>query len=73
MDDDRRDPSAPLPVYEIYANADKTIWVSLNKNRNRFRICYCELVNVCSDWENAAMNFELEPIQAVPRPAALSN
>ena len=49
--------------YEFFANSDKTILVSLNRTRSRFRICYYEMVVVCSDWENAAHDFQLEPIQ----------
>jgi hypothetical protein len=53
--------------YEIYANAEKTIWVSVNRSRGRFRICFCDMVNICSDWLNAEIPHDLEPIQAEPR------
>jgi hypothetical protein len=56
--------------YEFYANADKTVWVSVNRTRARFRICYCDLLTVWTEWHNAASNFELEPIEGVPQPAA---
>ena len=53
--------------YEFYSNADKTIWVSVNRTRHRFRICFCDLVSICSDWRNTEMDYELELIEAVPQ------
>jgi hypothetical protein len=52
--------------YEFYANAEKTIWVSVNRTRQRFRICFCDLVTICSDWQNTEVNYELESIKAEP-------
>jgi hypothetical protein len=52
--------------YELYANAGKTIWVSLNQTHRRFRICFCEMVVLCSEWLNADLNFLIDPIEAEP-------
>lgn len=27
-------------AYEFYANAEKTLWVSVNRTRRRFRLCF---------------------------------
>jgi hypothetical protein len=53
--------------YEFYANPEKTVWVSLNQRRKRFRICFCEMVNICSDWLNEGISYELQPIEGKPR------
>jgi len=63
MDDDAAKDSFD-DRYEFYANAEKTIWVSVNRTRQRFRICFCDLVNLCSDWRNTEINYELDPIKA---------
>jgi len=65
MDDDAAKESFD-DRYEFYANAERTIWVSVNRTRRRFRICFCDLVTICSDWQNAEANYELEPIKAEP-------
>ena len=52
--------------YEFYSNADKTIWVSVNRTRRGFRICFHDLVNIWSDWRGTEMNYELAPIIAEP-------
>src|SRR5579864_8277662 len=48
--------------FEFYASPDRTIWVSINRSRNRFRIVFAELLLIYSDWRNAAVNYELEPL-----------
>jgi hypothetical protein len=41
----------PFNRYEIYANEQRTIYVSVNLTKQRFRILYTEPVTRSSDWE----------------------
>jgi len=52
--------------YEFYANADRTIWLSINRTRNLFRICFHDLVSIWSDWRSLGVNYELQPLKADP-------
>jgi len=36
--------------FEIYANSDRTHFVSLNVSRGEFRIFHCEIVSAISEW-----------------------
>ena len=51
-------PSKREHWFEVYANADKTLWVSLNRTERTFRILFCEIVPMASDWENADLDYE---------------
>jgi hypothetical protein len=62
MDDDRDDPRRFDDKYEVYTNGDQTIWVSINRTRNRFKVCYHEFLTACTQWENVLMNYELGPM-----------
>ena len=44
------DTSLHEDVVEIYSNLERTIWVSLNLTRNKFRICHNEMFMMYSDW-----------------------
>ncbi len=60
---DRDDPARFDDRYEFYASPDRTIWVSINRTRNRFRVVYHDLLTVCSNWEIASgANYELAPL-----------
>jgi hypothetical protein len=59
---DRDDPRRFEDHYEFYRNADRTIWVSINRTQNWFRIVYHDLLMVYSDWEKADGNYELAPL-----------
>jgi hypothetical protein len=59
---DRDDPRRFEDFYEFYRNADRTIWVSINRTQNWFRIVYHDLLMVYSDWEKADGNYELAPL-----------
>jgi hypothetical protein len=65
---DRDDPRRFEDSYEFYRNADKTIWVSINRTQNWFRIVYHDLLMVYSDWEKADGNYELRPLVTHQRP-----
>ena len=65
---DRDDPRRFKDSYEFYRNADRTIWMSINRTQNLFRIVYDDLLMVYSDWENAALNYELRPLVTYQQP-----
>jgi uncharacterized protein YegL len=68
MDDDRDDPRRFDDHYKFYANADRTIWVSINETRNRFRIVYADMFVVYSNWERTDRNYVLAPLVTDPPP-----
>ena len=49
-------------TFEFYSNPGRTIWVSMNRTRNRFRIVFHDLVSIYSDWRSAAVNYEQAPL-----------
>ena len=65
---DRDDPRRFEDCYEFYRNADRTIWVSINRTQNWFRIVYHDLLMVYSDWEKADGNYELRPLVTHQQP-----
>ena len=67
---DRDDPRRSEDCYEFYRNADRTIWVSINRTQNWFRIVYHDLLMVYSDWENPALNYELAPLETDQQPGS---
>src|ERR1700693_826326 len=68
LTDDREDSRRFDERYDFYTNADRTIWVSINRSRNEFRIVYHDLLTVYSDWENAVVNYELAPLVTGQQP-----
>ena len=50
--------SSPGDRFEIYANADRTHFVSLNLSRQEFRILHYELVFALSEWHPADGNYQ---------------
>ena len=51
-----------LDKFEIYANAEKNRFVSMNITRRIFRIVHYELIIITSEWQPAHLNFELRPL-----------
>ncbi|HXX42175.1 MAG TPA: hypothetical protein VEI58_07900, partial [Chthoniobacterales bacterium] len=37
--------------YEFYANADRTIWVPINRTRGVFRIVHADMLMAYTNWE----------------------
>jgi hypothetical protein len=48
--------------FEIYSNAERTRFVSMNVTREMFRIVHYELLLMKSDWQPSQSNFEIQRI-----------
>jgi hypothetical protein len=48
--------------FEIFSNAEKTRFVSMNITRGLFRIVHCEMVVIISEWQPSQMNFSTQAI-----------
>jgi hypothetical protein len=62
LTDDGDDPNRLDDRYHFYANGDRTIFVSINTTRNRFRIVYADMLLLYSNWERVGVNYELAPL-----------
>jgi len=51
-----------LEKYEIYANPEKTRFVSMNVTRGLFRIVHYELIVITSEWQPSHPNYELQAL-----------
>lgn len=51
--------------FEIYANADHTLFVSLNTSRDRFRIIHYDLILFCSKWESMRPGLDYQELRAL--------
>ncbi len=49
--------------FEIYANQEKTVCVSINTTRNVFRLVHCELDLLYSDWRSMDADVPLPPLE----------
>jgi hypothetical protein len=55
-------PPDRLEKFEIYANSEKTRFVSINVTRGLFRIIHYELIPIVSEWQPVNRNYELQSI-----------
>lgn len=44
--------------FEIHGNADNTHIVAVNKSKDLFRICHCEMLCLCSEWAPVDQEYE---------------
>jgi hypothetical protein len=49
-------------TFEIYSNAERTRFVSINVTRKTFKIIHHELAHIESEWQPTHLNFELQAI-----------
>ena len=59
-DDPRR---AADDKYEIYSNGDASLWVSVNRTLNYFRVCYADFAMICSDWLDVSRDYAPLPLK----------
>ncbi len=53
-------PKAASNDYIVYSNNDQSIWITLDRSRNLFKIMYAEIVILESDWLDASIDYVVE-------------
>jgi len=48
--------------FEVFANEEKTRFVSINVTRGLFRIVHCEMFVLKSEWQPTHTNFEFQAV-----------
>ncbi len=57
-EDPAQDDGCAHDHFEILGNADNTHIVSINRSKNLFRICHCEMLCMCSEWSPVEQEYQ---------------